>query len=241
MKRRDFITLTFTGLLGWPFLTPRVQQAAFSTDELLGRTTPPLFGEAFQLRKQAATSFGQLQTAARKAGIELQSVSSYRSFDRQASIWTNKYQRYIGQGLKPMAAIEKIIEYSTIPGTSRHHWGTDLDLIDRQPPTPSDPLLARYFHGTERYAKMKKWLVAHAHEYGFYEVYTNEPGRKGFKYEPWHYSYLPLSAKMLDAFLKIDLKEILQELKLPGSTHFTEAFIARYVREQVMDINPLLR
>ena len=32
------------------------------------------------------------------------------------------------------AAIDKIIEYSTLPGTSRHHWGTDIDIIDAGPP-----------------------------------------------------------------------------------------------------------
>ena len=43
------------------------------------------------------------------------------------------------------AAIDKIIEYSTLPGTSRHHWGTDIDIIDAEPPEEGDVLLPKNF------------------------------------------------------------------------------------------------
>ena len=32
--------------------------------------------------------------------------------------------------LEPKKAISEIIRFSTVPGTSRHHWGTDIDIID---------------------------------------------------------------------------------------------------------------
>ena len=139
-----------------------------------------------------------------------------------------------------MQAIEKIIEYSTIPGTSRHHWGTDLDLIDGNAPRPESVLVASNFHGTGPFCKMKEWMDEHAESFEFYEVYTNDANRKGFKYEPWHFSYAPVSKPMLQAYKKLDIKEILSEEKVKGSTHFSDAFIQKYRTENILDINPKL-
>ena len=80
----------------------------------------------------------------------------------------------------------------------------------------------------------------HAESFEFYEVYTNDANRKGFKYEPWHFSYAPVSKPMLQAYKKLDIKEILSEEKVKGSTHFSDAFIQKYRTENILDINPKL-
>ena len=49
-------------------------------------------------------------------------------------------------GLSPEENIQKIIEYSTLPGTSRHHWGTEIDIIDGTIQSQGDVLLAEKFH-----------------------------------------------------------------------------------------------
>jgi LAS superfamily LD-carboxypeptidase LdcB len=82
------------------------------------------------LLPEAGKAFEEMQKEARKAGIELEIVSAYRSYERQQRIWNRKYTSNAKQGLSPEKNIQKIIEYSTLPGTSRHHWGTDVDLID---------------------------------------------------------------------------------------------------------------
>ena len=74
-----------------------------------------------------------MKQAAAEDGIQIKIVSSSRSFERQLAIWNAKYIQNEENGLDPIENIRKIIEYSTIPGTSRHHWGTELDLIDAEP------------------------------------------------------------------------------------------------------------
>ena len=80
----------------------------------------------------------------------------------------------------------------------------------------------------------------HAKDYGFYLAYTDLPNRKGFKYEPWHYSYKPLSSQYLQAYKKLDIAKILKTDKLLGSKNFSNNFITKYTAENILDINPKL-
>jgi len=235
MKRRDFNRLTLMATLGYGLSGFNIPQQ-YPVCELIGMQKPPQTGLG-GLRKVVSDAFKEMQSAAAREGIELVAASAYRGYDRQEQIWTGKYRRFTNQGMSPMAAIKRIIEYSTIPGTSRHHWGTDVDVIDGKPPRPRQPLAARHFHGGV-YDKLKKWLDTHAEDFGFYLVYTNKPGRKGFKYEPWHLSYKPVSYEMLKAYKKIDVRKLLQDMNLVGSEHFTVAFIDKYREENILDINP---
>ena len=236
MNRREFTKTVSLGTLGFSLMSPDVS-GIYPVDELLGRADPPLFGEGFKLRKKAADAFKEMQEGAQTEGIAIYSQSSFRDYARQEGIWNRKYERFINEGLTPIESIEKIIEYSTIPGTSRHHWGTDLDITDKNQPTPSDPLLAEHFKKGGVYESMKNWLNENAETFGFYEVYTNDLGRKGFRYEPWHFSYKPLSQVMLKEYKDIDLKALLQQIKLKGAEYFTDDFVARYRKENVFDIN----
>ena len=65
--------------------------------------------------------------------------------------------------------------------------------------------------------------------------------RKGFKHEPWHFSYAPVSKKMLSLFLKSDLKKLIQKSEINGSEYFTDDFIEKYKSEYILDINPYLK
>lgn len=210
----------------------------FSNDELIGKGKPALFGEDFKLREEARLQFNLMRKAAKEQGFHVHVVSSYRSYNHQNGIWERKYKNFRNQGFSHQKTIDKIIEYSTIPGTSRHHWGTDLDIIDATRGIPSNPLSEVHFNEGGRMRKFKLWLDENAEKFGFHLVYTNKSDRKGFKYEPWHFSYKPLSQKMLKQYNALDLKELLQSQKLMGSEHFTDAFIQRYQSENILDINP---
>lgn len=238
MKRREFTKSVALSAVGVHFLSFR-STGQYTVDELMGRADIPLFGHS-NLRKEASEAFDDMSNAAKKLGIQITPVSSFRSYQRQEQIWNRKYDRFTTQGLSPVKAIEKIIEYSTIPGTSRHHWGTDVDVIQGGKPKQNDSLLARHFDQGGVFRELKIWLDENKKEYGFYEVYTNNPERKGFKYEPWHLSYKPLSYAMLQEYREIDLKAFLQKVKLKGSEHFTDEFVMRYRKENVLDINPEL-
>ena len=79
-----------------------------------------------------------------------------------------------------------------------------------------------------------------ANRFGFYLVYTDTISRKGFKYEPWHYSYRPLSQNYLQEYKKLEISKILKQEQLVGSSNFTKDFIKKYTQENILDINPKL-
>ena len=241
MKRRDFIGLSAIGLLAINGLRATNWMGPYDNrDLLIGKSEDHLIGNSFKLHKQVQPAFERMAEAARESGIKIEVVSAFRSFERQKQIFEGKYKRFTRQGLSPEEAIAKIIEYSTIPGTSRHHWGTDIDLIDANPPRPEAVLEARHFHGEGPFCKFKEWMNEHAEKFGFYEVYTDLPDRRGFKYEPWHFSYAPVSIDLLKAYRQLDIKQIMLEEEVLGATFFTDDFIEKYKQENVLDINPAL-
>lgn len=243
MNRRTFSKLSALGALA-ASLPLQAANALFQTitaEELLGKGSPNLTKtSAYRLRPEAAVAYEEMRSAALKEGIKFQVVSSYRDYNHQNRIWERKYKSFRESGLNPTAAIEKIIQYSTIPGTSRHHWGTDIDIVDAIPKVSGGLLIPSKFHGNGPFCKFKEWMDNNANTYGFYLVYTDNENRKGFNYEPWHYSFKSLSLDYLNRYQELDIKTKLQTAKLLGSEHFTEAFIDRYIQDNVIDINPAL-
>ena len=212
------------------------QQPGFSIDELLGKVKLSLFGDDHNLRKQASDAFVRMQSAAKTDGISIYSLSSYRSYAHQNWIWERKFAAYTQKGLAPPQVIKAIILYSAIPGTSRHHWGTDLDVIDHAVPRPPNPLLEKHYQPGGVYGRLGQWLRSRSHEFGFYEAYTRSANRSGFAHEPWHLSFRDLAVPMLEAYLKIDLKSLLQSSEIMGSAHFTDAFIQSYRDNNIKSI-----
>ena len=159
--------------------------------------------EGMYLRKDTYAAFLAMYEHALKDGIKLQIRSATRNFYAQKSIWEAKWSgaRTIegGENLAqttpdPKERALKILRYSSMPGSSRHHWGTDIDLNN----------LENDWFSEGEGLKMYNWLKAHAHEYGFCQPYS--AGRPyGYFEERWHWSYTPVSAK-LTAYAKAHLK-----------------------------------
>ncbi len=243
MQRRTFIqksSLAATALVTIPHFSYK-QGPLYSKEELMGRTDLELFGKGINLRKEAHDAFVAMQKGAQAEGFNIKMVSSYRSYARQKAIWERKYVKYTDQeGMEPLDAMAKIIEYSTIPGTSRHHWGTDIDIIDANAKVSGDVLVPSKFEEGGPFEGLKQWLDKCANDYGFYLVYTDNYFRKGFKYEPWHYSYAPISKPMLKQYRKLNLLKILSEADVLGAKHYTRAFLMDYIHHNILDINPEL-
>lgn len=194
------------------------------------------------LENDAQKALEKMQKAALKDGIKIKLVSGYRSFNRQREIWNRKYDKYAAQGLKPDAIFDKIVEYSTVPGTSRHHWGTDMDLIDGAVKVSGDVLVPDKFHGKGAFCKFKEWMEKHAGEHDFEMVYTLSEQRTGFKYEPWHYSYAPLSRKRYNDYLtQVDLLKFLRAQNIKGMDKISDARLLRYLDEHIKGVNPILK
>ena len=94
------------------------------------------------LHQSIVEDFLNLQLAAKGAGFKLEIASSFRSFERQLKIWNTKAkgerdllsplgEKLDSTKLSPMEVLFAILRWSAIPGFSRHHWGTDLDIYDQ--------------------------------------------------------------------------------------------------------------
>ncbi len=151
------------------------------------------------LRKEAYEAFVKMYDAAKKDNISLKIISATRPFAHQKRIWEGKWngQRLVdGKNLSKTIPDSKtralkILEYSSMPGTSRHHWGTDMDFNN---------LNNSYFEkGTG--LKIYNWLQENAATYGFCQPYTSkEDGRTGYNEEKWHWTYLPISKDLTEAY-----------------------------------------
>lgn len=154
------------------------------------------------LRKDAWDAFCRMADAAKVDGIHLTVISGARNFERQSKIWEAKWngERKV-EGLNlatqvkdPIERAKYILLYSSMPGTSRHHWGTDIDINN---------LEDKYFlsgEGKKEYA----WLVANAHKYGFCQPYTRKGKDREFGYEEekWHWTYMPVSSVLMKQYQK---------------------------------------
>jgi LAS superfamily LD-carboxypeptidase LdcB len=155
--------------------------------------------EGMFLRKDALDSFRSMAQSAAADGIQLRIISATRNFNHQKRIWESKWNgdRLVnGKNLKqtmpdPAFRAKEILRYSSMPGTSRHHWGTDIDI---------NSLSSSYFKSGKG-RKEYEWLVKNAGKFGFCQVYStkNTDRPNGYEEEEWHWSYLP-SAKRFQAY-----------------------------------------
>jgi zinc D-Ala-D-Ala carboxypeptidase len=124
---------------------------------------------------EASAAVKKMMEAAKVEGHSLQAFSGFRSYEYQTSL----YERYVNKDGKEAAD-----RYSARPGYSEHQSGLAFDIgeVGRE-----DLWLTEAFGETEA----GKWLMNHAHEYGFILRYPK--GKEhvtGFMYESWHYRFV---------------------------------------------------
>ena len=190
------------------------------------------------LLHEAYLKFKQMQNDAKKEGIEIEIVSGYRSYEKQKDIWNNKYNKNFENGILGIKNINRIIQYSTLPGTSRHHWGTDIDIIDKRFVPKGDLLIEKNYAENGIYSQLFYWMKKNSKKYGFYLVYDDSPKRKGFKFEPWHYSYKPLSVIFLRRFIERNLLfKITEDSSFLGRQFIDDSFLESYLKENILDVS----
>jgi LAS superfamily LD-carboxypeptidase LdcB len=185
------------------------------------------------LHRQAVAPFLRLRAAAAEAGFDLAPQSSFRDFDRQLAIWNAKFNGEApvndvsgrpveALALSPAQRIEAILVWSALPGASRHHWGTDLDLIDRAALAPGYrvQLVAEEYAPAGPFGPLSAWLEANAARFGFFRPYRGV--LSGVQAEAWHFSFAPLSEPARRALRVADLRAALQAAPLAGKDSVLE-------------------
>lgn len=141
------------------------------------------------LRKEVYEAFLKMWQAAEDDGHRMEIISATRNQARQKQIWENKWNSYGGDHL---ARAQRILEYSSMPGTSRHHWGTDFDINN----------LSNNYFETGEGKRLYQWMQENAGKYGFFQPYTgyNKYRDAGYREEKWHWSYYPLAQRFQRAY-----------------------------------------
>ena len=172
-------------------------------DEIFGLTEKHLVsieGSQLLIHKAAYQPFIDMRSAAREEGIEICIASAYRSFARQLLIWNNKA---IGKrpclddsgneidlsALNELEAVICIMRYSALPGLSRHHWGTELDIYDSNAIAEDYALqlIPVEYKQEGPFYPLHSWLTKYAQDFGFDRPYEKDRG--GIAPEAWHISY----------------------------------------------------
>ncbi len=221
---------------------PVDKEEKFTTGYIMGHFDPathPDFTEievkyadraGLYLRKDAYAAFIKMYEHALADGVQLQIRSATRNFEYQKGIWEAKWTgaKLVdgGENLAqttpdPKERALKILRYSSMPGTSRHHWGTDVDLnsFENEWFAKGDGL------------KIYQWLKKHGSEFGFCQPYTE--GRSyGYLEEKWHWSYMPVSEELTE----LAKKELKNEM-ITGFLGSESAVMIDVVKNYVLGIN----
>ena len=75
--------------------------------------------------------------------------------------------------------IDAILTWSALPGASRHHWGSDIDVIDAAAlgPGARAQLVAEEFAPGGRFERLNGWLDSNMGRFGFFRPYATVQGR----------------------------------------------------------------
>jgi LAS superfamily LD-carboxypeptidase LdcB len=188
---------------------------------------------------EVETDLKALKDAADNAGFELTVASAYRGFERQAIIWNNKFQ-----GLRPvfdlqgnqvdistLTDIEKcraIMLFSAIPGGSRHHFGTDLDIYASNCLASDQKLQLEpwEYQAGGPFFEFNEWLDENLSRYGFFKPYRHYNG--GVAQEPWHISHLDTSSKLAKQQTVTNITLALSEHDVCGKNSLLKALPELY-------------
>ena len=151
------------------------------------------------IRKDVLEAYIKMYNAAAKDGLKLVIRSATRNFENQKRIWENKWtgKTILEDGTNAAKDIhddisraKTILKYSSMPGTSRHHWGTDMDF---------NSFDNAWFEKGEG-QKLYNWLKANAYKFGFCQPYSKMGSDRssGYFEEKWHWTYMPVSVLIIE-------------------------------------------
>ena len=205
--------------------------SVLSAEQLTGRVRTHVLDLAefgCTLHPEAATAFLGLRAAAMQSDIDLVPVSTFRTFQHQLTIWNDKFngrrplldadgRALDSAALSEAERVRAILLWSALPGASRHHWGTELDVIDRAglPQGARAQLIPLEYSPGGVFEKLGAWLPGHCEDYGFFLPYDRDRG--GVRPEPWHLSFAPVSSRALPALTVEVLAAALEDAGLSGA------------------------
>lgn len=202
----------------------------FNSFEITGRVRTHIIqidNPRFAANREAADAFLRMRKAAQQDGFELTPFSSFRDYQTQLRIWNYKYAGkkplYDRDGnirdynsLNELQIIECILNWSALPGGSRHQWGTEIDVVDglAMPKDYQPKLLPEEVMEGGIFYPLHRWLDVNLSKFGFFRPYKFYKG--GMYPEPWHLSYAPIAMEAIK-YVSIELLlSIIKESEILG-------------------------
>jgi len=204
---------------------------SMSAEQLTGKVSTHLVDtfvgqKSFLVHPQVAQDLLALKDAATQAGFNLCLASGFRDFERQMLIWNRKMAgetTILDSQSQPMDVatlserekVLAILRWSALPGASRHHWGTDFDLYDRDSlPQGVSLQLEPWEYLTGHQQPFYAWLKHHLADFGFFFPYQEDRG--GVACEPWHISHRATAQSCLAQLTLEVLQQQIQTSALIG-------------------------
>ena len=132
--------------------------------------------------KRAYEDLQQMMDDARADGLDPYICSSYRTYNKQSTLFANEVNSYINQGYDYYDAISEGGKWVAVPGTSEHQTGLALDIVATSYP---------YLNEQQEDTAEQKWLMENSYKYGWILRYPSDKSElTGIYYEPWHYRYV---------------------------------------------------
>lgn len=231
------------------------QGPEFTLEELTGRARGhlrevehPPGASRCHLHNEVVGAYQAMRAAAAVDGIDLRAFSGFRDFDRQLGIWNGKYrgerplldrdgQPLDVQALSPAERVTAILWWSALPGASRHHWGTDFDVLDAAalPAGYELQVVPAEYRAGGPFERLTAWLDGHMHAFGFYRPYATDRG--GVSPEPWHLSHAPVAARAREALTVEGLRRVLAQAAIEGKAEVLAA-LDRNFASYVVNVDP---
>ena len=147
----------------------------------------------------------QMMDDCRAAGCEPLICSSYRTQEKQESLFEQKVDSLLAEGYSQTQAEEIAGENVAVPGTSEHQLGLAVDIVD---------VNQQVLEEEQEDTPTQQWLLANSWKYGFILRYPeNKSSITGITYEPWHYRYVGRQAAQEIYSQGICLEEYLESIK----------------------------
>lgn len=193
------------------------------------------------LHYEVVAAFLAMRDAAAIDGIDLSPRSAFRDLDTQVSIWNRKWsgerplydragQLLDRSRIADSDAVDAILCWSAVPGGSRHHWGTDVDVIDAAavPAGYTVELVSREYAAAGIFAGLTAWLDKNMRRFGFFRPYATDRG--GVSPEPWHLSYAPVALPALESLSLSMLRQVIDSSAIAGKPYVLARLPEIYTR-----------
>lgn len=143
--------------------------------------------------------------------IGMKRNNDFRSFEKQSGIASGALKKETlfkstSTDDEIKQAILNVMQTISMPGFSRHAWGTEIDL---EPPSRKE------WEGTGSMVGLIPFLTTEAAKFGFYHPYSDQrlsATLPHYENEPWHLSYWSLAMALQEEYMKQITGKVLDNL-----------------------------